>query len=243
MSVNQTSISHMKRIISALLLCLICNVTHSQIITEQELEDYTNLGDMSWSAKAKELSGDYMLNEVGELSLSVIKEYKGQSKSQLYKKVLNWIISMSSNANSAIQMSDETEGTIIARCYLPNIAKRTMGDNSYRVSIRPLLKFDFKEERIRITYTLQNYEVLKINDDSGYVIMFGSGFGVTGDGVTKDDQLWALKDCYPFAEGRGRHPKVTSARAFVNSVSCYNILIDKINATLTSSLQSGDDDW
>lgn len=127
MSVNQTSISHMKRIISALLLCLICNVTHSQIITEQELEDYTKLGDMSWSAKAKELSGDYMLNEAGELSLAVIKEYKGQSKSQLYKKVLNWIISMSSNANSAIQMSDETEGTIIARCYLPKYSKTHYG--------------------------------------------------------------------------------------------------------------------
>ena len=38
---------------------------------------------MSWSAKAKELSNEYKLNELGELSLSVIKEYKGQSKSQL----------------------------------------------------------------------------------------------------------------------------------------------------------------
>ena len=155
---------------------------------------------MSWSAKAKELSNEYKLNELGELSLSVIKEYKGQSKSQLYRKIIDWIISMSSDAKSAIQVSNEEEGTIIARCYLPNIAKRTMGDNSYRVSIRPLLKFDFKEERIRITYTLQNYEVLKINDDSGYVIMFGEGFGVTGNGITKDTQIWALSDCYPFAK-------------------------------------------
>ena len=138
---------------------------------------------MSWSAKAKELSNEYKLNELGELSLSVIKEYKGQSKSQLYRKIIDWVISMSSDAKSAIQVSNEEEGTIIARCYLPNIAKRTMGDNSYRVSIRPLIKFDFKEERIRMTYTLQNYEVLKINDDSGYVIMFGGGFGVTGNGV------------------------------------------------------------
>ena len=31
---------------------------------------------MSWSAKAKELSNEYKLNELGELSLSVIKEIK-----------------------------------------------------------------------------------------------------------------------------------------------------------------------
>lgn len=233
----------MKKVIFIIVLCLICNTTYSQIITQQEIEHYTNIGDMSWSAKAKELSNEYNLNELGELSLSVIKEYKGQSKSQLFAKIMNWIISMSSNTKSAMQVANETEGKIITRCYLPNIAQRTMGDNSYRVSIRPLLKFDFKEGRIRITYTLQNYEVLKINDDSGYVIMFGSGFGVTGDGITKDEQIWTLKDCYPFAEGRGSYPKVTSSRAFVNSVSCYNILIDKIDVVLTQALPTNDDDW
>ncbi len=56
---------------------------------------------MSWSAKAKELSNEYKLNELGELSLSIIKEYKGQSKSQLYRKIIDWIISMSSDAKSS----------------------------------------------------------------------------------------------------------------------------------------------
>ena len=152
---------NMEKIIFIMLLGLVCNTINAQIVTKQELEEYTNIGDMSWSAKAKELSNEYKLNELGELSLSIIKEYKGQSKSQLYRKIIDWVISMSSDAKSAIQVSNEEEGTIIARCYLPNIAKRTMGDNSYRVSIRPLIKFDFKEERIRMTYTLQNYEVLR----------------------------------------------------------------------------------
>lgn len=233
---------NMKKIIFIMLLGLVCNTINAQIVTKQELEEYTNIGDMSWSAKAKELSNEYKLNELGELSLSVIKEYKGQSKSQLYRKIIDWVISMSSDAKSAIQVSNEEEGTIIARCYLPNIAKRTMGDNSYRVSIRPLIKFDFKEERIRMTYTLQNYEVLKINDDSGYVIMFGGGFGVTGNGITKDTQIWALSDCFPFAENR-QHPKVTSSRAFVYSLSCYKILVDKIDTVLKKPLQTSNDDW
>ena len=130
----------MKKIIFIMLLGLVCNTINAQIVTKQELEEYTNIGDMSWSAKAKELSNEYKLNELGELSLSIIKEYKGQSKSQLYRKIIDWVISMSSDAKSAIQVSNEEEGTIMARCYLPNIAKRTMGDNSYRVSIRPLIQ-------------------------------------------------------------------------------------------------------
>ncbi len=197
---------------------------------------------MSWTDKAKELSNQYKLNENGELSLSIVKEFEGQSKSQLYKKVFNWILSMSSNDKSALLVSDEKVGQIQTRCYIPNIAKRTMGDNSYKVSIRPLLKFDFKEEKVRFTFTLQSYDVLKKNDDSGYAIMFGNGFGITGGGVTKDDQIWPLNECFPFAKKR-RHPKVTSSRAFVNTLSCYSILIDRIEGVLMKPLSVEDDNW
>ena len=239
---NTNNQDDMKRIFMIIILGLICDVIHAQIITKQELEKYTNIGDMSWSEKATELSHIYKLNELGELSISNVIEYEGQSKSQLYHKIMNWIISMSSDAKSAIQASDEVEGVIIARCYLPNIAKRTMGDNSYSVSIRPLLIFNFKEGRIRITYTLQNYEVLKTNDDSGYVIMFGGTFGLTGNGITKDTQIWALADCFPFADER-QHPKVTSSRALIYSLSAYKILLDKIDAVLKMPLQKNDDNW
>lgn len=233
----------MKRFILQVLLVIVSNFTYSQVITKQEIEEYTNLGDMSWSSKAKELSNEYKLNDNGELSLSVVKIYKEQSKSQLYQKVLNWILAISSDAQSALLTSDKTTGQILARCYLPDIAKRTMGDNSYRVSIRPLLKFDFKEEKIRFTFALQCYDVLKKIDDSGYVLMSGYGFGITGGGTTKDNQVWALKECYPFAEGDEKYPKVTSARALVNTLSCYNILIDKINEVLQKPLSTENDDW
>ena len=131
-------------------------------------------------------------------------------------------------------------------------------------SIRPLLAFDFKDGKVRFTYTLQCYDVLKKNDDSGYVMMFGS-FGITGSGVTKDNQIWQLADCYPFVNSnnqrkadnenddiytvtrtssRSKHPKVTSSRAFVNSISCYNILVDKIDEVLLKPSDEGrDDNW
>ena len=44
------------------------------------------------------------------------------------------------------------------------------------------------------------------------------------------------------AENR-QHPKVTSSRAFVYSLSCYKILVDKIDTVLKKPLQTSDDDW
>lgn len=231
----------MKKIIVTIFLCLANLVCYSQVISKNELENYVQLNDKSWSSAAKDISNKYQLNNNGDLEFCVIKEYPGQNKSQLYHNVLNWIISMSSNSQSAVQASDENKGIILTRCYLPNIAKRTMGDNSYRVSIRPLLKFDFKDGKVRFTYTLQNYEVLKKNDDSGYVVMFGS-FGVTGSGVTKDSQIWNLKDCYPFSVGSGKHPKVTASRALVNSEACFRILTDKLDNELKKAPVT-EDNW
>ena len=240
LKIKLLKIKDMKKVIFIFMLCLSSLIVHSQVISRSELEGYVQRGDKSWSATAKDISKKYQLNSNGELELCIIKEYPGKDKSQLYHQVLNWIISMSSNAQSAVQSCDENKGIILTRCYLPNIARRTMGDNSYRVSIRPLLRFDFKDGKIRFTYTLQNYEVLKTNDDSGYVILFGS-FGVTGDGITQDSQIWNLKDCYPYNEMNWIHPKVTSSRALVNSEACFRILTDKLDNKLKE--KATDDNW
>lgn len=151
----------MKKIFIVLLLIVQYSISYAQAISKNEIEKYTNLGNMTWTDKAKELSHLHSLNESGELTLSIVKEYEGQSKSQLYKKIFNWILSLSSNDKFALLVSDENLGQIQTRCYIPDIAKRTMGDNSYRVSIRPLLKFDFKDGKMRFTFTLQCYDVLK----------------------------------------------------------------------------------
>lgn len=45
------------------------------------------------------------------------------------------------------------------------------------------------------------------------------------------------------SEENRQHPKVTSSRAFVYSLSCYKILVDKIDTVLKKPLQTSDDDW
>ncbi len=232
----------MKNILIIVSLIMVCSFTSAQVITKKEIEEHTNLGGVPWLDKAAELSHQYNLNDNGELILYTIKEYKGQSKAQLYQKIFNWILAMSSNDKSVLLVSNETSGQIQTRYYIPDIAKRTIGSISYIVSIRPLLKFDFKEERIRFTFALQTFDILKKDTDSGYSIMSSGDYGFTSHGVTKDNHVWQLKDCYPFAEKR-KHPKVTSSRAFVNTLSCYDILVERIDEVLQKPLSAEDENW
>lgn len=64
----------MKRLTFIILAISIWGCMYSQVITKEEIERYTDLGGSSWTKKAKELLGQYSLNEKGELQLSIIKE-------------------------------------------------------------------------------------------------------------------------------------------------------------------------
>ena len=114
-----------------------------------------------------------------------------------------------------------------------------MGDNHYKVNIRPLLTFDFKDERIRFTYTLQSYDVLKKTDDDGGIFMMGNIGFFDGGGQKKDNQVWPLSECFPYAK-KPSHPKVTSSRALVNSVAAYKILVDRVDGALNKKATNSD---
>lgn len=211
----------------------------AQSFSKDELKGYSGQGNKTDEARAAELAQENPLNDQYELVLSCVKEYPGQSKLDLYNKIHNWIISLSSNSQSAIQVADTAKCIIQTRFYLQQIAKRTMGDNRYKVSIRPLLTFEFKDEKIRFTYTLQSYDVLK-KSDTDEAIFFGGGIAFTDGGKDVDKQVWPISECYPYAKKRS-HPKVTSSRALINSVAAYKILVDRLDGVLNKI--STNSDW
>lgn len=232
-----------KRLFLSLLLIATFGVASAQMITKKDAESRAKVEGLDGTDGAATLAKKYNLNENGEVTFSDVMEFPEQTKSQLYQKIHEWIISMASDASSAMQVADKDAGRIVTRIGFPYIAKRTMGDNSYKVGIRPLLKFDFKDGKVRFSFVLQCYNVMKKNDDSGYGVVIGGGFFVTGSGVTKDDQVWPLTECYPFAKGSGKHPKVTSSRALVNSYACYKILADRVKDVLNKPLIQNNDNW
>lgn len=230
----------MKKVFFVLAMALFSFACYAQKLDMKTLEKNANLGKDSYAKRALDLASQYKPNEKGELEISEIIPMDGKKQQDMYKNIQDWIISISSNAKSSIVYENKEEGKIITRCYFGSIARRSMGDNRYWVSIRPMITFEFKDDKLRLTYTVQNYEVLKRNDDSGFGLMVG-GFIFTGDGVTKDNQNWAMIDCYPYASS-SKHPKVTASKGFVHSIECYKVLKEQI-ITVASKEVKKNDNW
>ena len=230
---------NMRTVFFSLFLIFCAIATYSQSFSKEELDRYSNQGSMSDEKKARELAQAHPLNDQKELSLSCIKEYPGQSKLELFRKIHNWVVGFSSDSKSAIQVADTSTWTIQTRCYFSQIASRTMGDNRYRVNIRPLLRFDFKEGRIRFIYTIQSYDVLKVTDHENGIFSKDYLGVFDGGGINKDNQVWPLSECFPYSDNPS-HPKVTSSRALVNSIASYKILIDRIDDILK---KKDDENW
>lgn len=231
----------MKKIFLSLIMMFVAFAIYAQKIDMKILEKNANLGSESYSDRALSLVGKYKPNDKGELEISEIIPMEGKKQQDMYKNIQDWIISISSDAKSSIVYENKEEGKIVTRCYFGNIARRSMGDNRYWVSIRPMITFEFKDDKLRLTFTVQNYEILKRNDDSGYGFIGVGGFIFTGDGVTKSNQNWAMGDCYPYAIS-SKHPKVTASKGFVHSIECYKLFKAQIIQE-AGKARKKDDNW
>ena len=123
--------------------------------------------------------------------------------------------------------------------------------NSYSVSITPIIRVDIKDGRVRVTYTVQNYDVL--SDISGGWITMGimSDDRTFGDSKRKKDdktnanlydERWEIAKHYPFVEKDNK--KRTCAKALVMTHAYSNAVIDKIEEVVKNGLVGNEDeDW
>lgn len=58
-------------------------------------------------------------------------------------------------------MNDKDAGCIIAQGYVANVVRHVGGMTAYNISIKPIIKVDIKDKRVRVTYTIQGYEAVK----------------------------------------------------------------------------------
>ncbi len=220
----------MKKYILVLILCLSLSSVNAQVITKEELKEYTKENNESSVDKAKELSEKYKLDQNGDLTITETIDCPGVTAKVLFYKVSEWMLTVSPDASSAMQTIGKN--AIITNLFLPNVARRNSGEHIYNVSIYPQLIFKFEENKVVLSYSLHDYKVLKKSDDE--FMSFGSFF-IT-EGSKKKFKEWYVKDCYPFAKGSGKYPKIISSRAMLNSIACYEILRNKIIAVVTKPM-------
>lgn len=220
-------------------------IANAQMIRIEELEDkaYNEFGldpkKPKWEEKAKELiaNGVASLDKNNSITWTEVIDCGEATKAQLYVILNYWFTQTFNDANSVIKLNDKELGTIIGQGYIAGVANHTGGMNKYKVSIKPVIKADIKDKKVRITYTIQAYEV---NRERGGGIL-GK---VTNAQTSTEISNWPIEQTYPFIEKPKTEydaPKSTSKALILGSVFS-NVLMDKIKKALQEGIAGNEND-
>lgn len=234
-----------------LLACLFCGntVVQAQVMKAADLEKYAKqkYGD-KWLDAAKNLASTLTLDKNESLTYQQVIEAPGKTKQQLYV-ALNYWATATFKDNNAITLNDKEAGCIIISSTIKNIAEHMGTISKYSVSITPIIRLDIKDGKIRVTYTVQNYDIL---DD-----ISGGWFGIATDDKNKSyadakrkaddktnpnlwDEQWEIARHYPFVEKDSK--KRTCAKALVMTHAYSNAIMDKVEEAVKNGIVGNDDD-
>lgn len=234
-----------------LLACLFCGntVVQAQVMKAADLEKYAKqkYGD-KWLDAAKNLASTLTLDKNESLTYQQVVEAPGKTKQQLYV-ALNYWATATFKDNNAITLNEKEAGCIIISSTIKNIAEHMGTISKYSVSITPIIRLDIKDGKIRVTYTVQNYDIL---DD-----ISGGWFGIATDDKNRSyadakrkaddktnpnlwDEQWEIARHYPFVEKDSK--KRTCAKALVMTHAYSNAIMDKVEEAVKNGIVGNDDD-
>ena len=238
-------------ILMTLLLTIFGTIgTQAQVMKAADLEKYAKerYGD-KWIDAAKNLASDLTLDKNESLTYQQVIEAPGKTKQQLYL-TLNYWATATFKDKQAITLNDKDAGSIIITSTIPNIAQHTGTLNKYSVSITPVIRIDIKEEKVRVTFTVQSYDILA-DISGGWISLVDSDDRTFGDSKRKKDdktnaflydEQWEIAHHYPFVEKDSK--KRTCAKALVMTHAYSNAIMDKAEEAVKNGIVGNeDDDW
>ena len=238
-------------------LCGAVTGVQAQIMKSSDLEKYAKqkYGD-KWLDAAANLAQGLSFDKNQSLTYQQVIEAPGKTKQQLYI-MLNYWVTATFKDKQAITLNDKDAGCIIISSTLDAIADHTGTLNRYVVNITPVIKIDIKEEKVRVTYTVQSYDILKVEDGGwlGALAETDRDRNRTKDiyadskRMKKDqtdrhlyDEQWEIIKHYPFVEKDAQ--KRTCSKALVMTHAYSNAIIDKVEEAIKNGLVGNeDDDW
>ncbi len=239
-----------KWMIAAVLVICGIGVAQAQVMKPADLEKYAKEKYGSkWLEAAANLASGLELDKNESLTYQQIIEAPGKSKTQLYV-ALNYWATATFNDKQAITLNDKEAGCIIIQSTIANIAEHIGTMNKYSVSITPVIRLDIKEGRVRVTYTVQNYDLLR-DISGGWLSLVDTDKKTFGDSKRKKDdktnaylydEQWEIAKHYPFVEKDNK--KRTCAKALVMTHAYSNAIMDKVEEAIKNGIVGNeDDDW
>ncbi|MBR2103400.1 MAG: DUF4468 domain-containing protein [Prevotella sp.] len=222
----------------------------AQVITAADLEKYAKerYGD-KWLDAAKNLAENISLDKNQSLTYQQVIEAPGKTRDQLYV-ALNYWATATFKDKQAITLNDKDAGCIIISSTIPSIVNHTGTINKYSVSITPVIRLDIKEGRVRVTYTVQSYDILA-DISGGWLSLTDPDERTFGDSKRKRDDKtnanlydaqWEIAGHYPFVEKDAQ--KRTCAKALVMTHAYSNAIMDKVEEAVKNGIVGNeDDDW
>ncbi|MBE7400675.1 DUF4468 domain-containing protein [Bacteroides fragilis] len=200
----------------------LCLSVRGQIIKDIEIDKYqgseliykkSKIDYVQSALKLKEL---YNLDKNDAITRTIIVDSVDKSKNETYVEINNWFIHSFNDGKSVIQLNDKDAGSVIGKGYISDISYNIVDGTTVNAWI--ILRVDIKNNKFRITTTIQEYEA------------------VIGEEFFK----WLPKECYPFKEGSF---KKTTAKAFVNSHIWSQIIINKLKEAVINGITDNNEEW
>ena len=237
-------------VLAAILIFCGAMGVQAQVMKTADLEKYAKerYGD-KWLDAAANIASSLTLDKNESLTYQQVIEAPGKTKEQIYL-TLNYWATATFKDNQAITLNDKEAGCIIISSTIPAIAQHTGTINKYSVSITPVIRIDIKEGRVRVTYTVQSYDILA-DISGGWLSPITADERTFGDSKRKKDdktnanlydEQWEIAHHYPFVEKDSK--KRTCAKALVMTHAYSNAIIDKVEEALKNGIVGNDDeDW
>lgn len=221
-------------LLAAIAISAVCS--HAQILQSEELEKYAKekYGD-KWTEAAQNLASQLTLDKNNALTYTQVIDCPGKTKEQLYVILNYWYSNTFNVADAVIQLNDKELGVIIGQGYVSNIASHIGGMNAYILNIRPIIKTDIKDEKIRVTYTVPFY-------DTNIAVGGGLLAGMSNTRAKLTHENWVIGKCFPFVE-KDKH-KRSSSKALVMAHAYSNVIMDKIEEVVKNGMVGNEtEDW
>ena len=214
--------------IAAALMAICVNGAQAQVMKTSDLEKYAKqrYGD-KWLDAAANLAAHLTLDKNQSLTYQQVIQAPGKTKSQLYVALNYW-------ATATFR-----EKNVI-----------TLNDKEYSVSITPVIRIDIKDGRVRVTYTVQNYDVLA-DVSGGWLSPVDKDKKTVGESKRKADdktnanlydEQWEIAQHYPFVPKDSK--KRTCAKALIMTHAYSNAIMDKVDEAVKNGTVGDDgDDW